>query len=214
MFYTVQGIIRERARRYSDEELIERLRQLYQKHGFLSGMIINETADMPSAAVYAHRFESLIRAYQMVGYTPDRDYRYLEINRYLRQLHPQVIAQAESEIAAIGGAVVRDPATDILLVNDEFTVSLVLARSHTYETGSHRWKIRFDTSLNPDITVAIRLDYANQGILDYYLLPKLDFGQPRLNLADQNAIEFDCYRFDNLTYLYGMAARSRVRRAA
>jgi DNA invertase Pin-like site-specific DNA recombinase len=214
MFYTVQGIIRERARRYSDEELIERLRQLYQKHGFLSGMIINETADMPSAAVYAHRFESLIRAYQMVGYTPDRDYRYLEINRYLRQLHPQVIAQAESEIAAIGGAVVRDPATDILLVNDEFTVSLVLARSHTYETGSHRWKIRFDTSLNPDITVAIRLDYANQGILDYYLLPKLDFGQPRLNLADQNAIEFDCYRFDNLSYLYGMAARSRVRRAA
>ena len=57
MFYTVQGIIRERARRYTDEELIERLRQLYQKHGFLSGMIINETADMPSAAVYAHRFD-------------------------------------------------------------------------------------------------------------------------------------------------------------
>jgi hypothetical protein len=36
MFYTVQGIMRERARRYTDEELIERLRELYQKHGYLS----------------------------------------------------------------------------------------------------------------------------------------------------------------------------------
>ena len=214
MFYTAQGIIRERARRYTNEELIERLRQLYQKHGFLSGLIINETDDMPSAAVYAHRFESLIRAYEMVGYTPDRDYRYLEINRFLRQLHPTVVAKAEAEIAAIGGHVVHDPATDILRVNDEFTVSLVLARSHTFDTGSHRWKIRFDTGLNPDITVAIRLDYANQDILDYYLLPRLDFGQPRLNLADQNAIEFDCYRFETLEYLYGMAARAKVRRVA
>jgi DNA invertase Pin-like site-specific DNA recombinase len=68
MFYTVQGIMRERARRYTDEELIERLRDLYQKHGYLSGLIINETESMPSAAVYAHRFDSLIRAYKMVGY--------------------------------------------------------------------------------------------------------------------------------------------------
>ena len=33
MFYTAQGIMRERARRYTDEELIERLRELYRKHG-------------------------------------------------------------------------------------------------------------------------------------------------------------------------------------
>jgi hypothetical protein len=55
---------------------------------------------MPSAAVYAHRFESLIRAYKMVGYTPDRDYRYLEVNHLLRQLHPKIVAEAEIEIAA------------------------------------------------------------------------------------------------------------------
>jgi hypothetical protein len=94
---------------YTDEELIERLRDLYQKHGYLSGLIINETESMPSAAVYAHRFDSLIRAYKMVGYTPDRDYRYLEVNRLLRQLHPQVVAQAEIEIGRIGGSVFRDP---------------------------------------------------------------------------------------------------------
>ena len=214
MFYTAQGIMRERARRYTDEELIERLRELYQKHGYLSGLIINETEGMPSAAIYAHRFDSLIRAYQRVGYTPDRDYRYLEINRILRQMHPRVIAEAVAEIAAVGGAVVRDPATDLLRVNDEFSVSLILSRCHTYDSGSHRWKVRFDTSLRPDITVAIRLDPDNQEPLDYYLLPRLDFGLTRINLAEQNAIEFESYRFDTLDYLYGMAGRTRLRRAA
>ncbi|MDM8007121.1 MAG: hypothetical protein QUV05_13365, partial [Phycisphaerae bacterium] len=156
--------IRVRARRYTDEELIERLRSLYQNRGILSGLIINETESMPSASVYVHRFGSLIRAYQMVGFTPDRDYRYLEVNRFLRQLHPEIVAQTEARIADIGGSVVRDPATDILRVNDEFSVSLVLARCQTHDNGSHRWKVRFDTSLCPDITVAVRLDHANQAV--------------------------------------------------
>ena len=118
---------------------------------------------MPSASVYVHRFGSLIRAYQMVGFTPDRDYRYLEVNRFLRQLHPEIVAQSEARIAAIGGTVIRDPATDILRGNDEFSVSLVLARCQTHDSGSHRWKVRFDTSLCPDVTVAVRLDHANGG---------------------------------------------------
>jgi len=62
--------------------------------------------------------------------------------------------------------------------------------------------------------VAIRLDPDNQGLMDYYLLPKLDFGQPKIQLAEQNAIEFDSYRFETLDYLYGMAGRTRIRRAA
>ena len=214
LFYTAQGIMRARARRYTDEELIERLRSLYENRGILSGLIIDETEGMPSASVYVHRFGSLIRAYQMVGFTPDRDYRYLEVNRFLRQLHPEIVARTEAEIGAIGGSVVRDPATDLLRVNDEFSVSLVLARCQTNESGSHRWKVRFDTSLSPDVTVAVRLDHANRSPLDYYLLPRLDFGQPGINLADRNAIEFESYRFETLDYLYGMGARARLRRAA
>ncbi|GAC1376212.1 MAG: hypothetical protein NVS3B3_14760 [Aquirhabdus sp.] len=85
VFYTAQGIIRARSYRYSNDELIERLRNLYQKRGFLSGLIINETDDMPSTSIYAHRFGSLIRAYQIVGFTPDRDYQYLETNKILRR---------------------------------------------------------------------------------------------------------------------------------
>ena len=214
VFYTAQGIIRARARRYTDEELIERLRSLYQSRGFLSGLIINEAENMPSTAIYAHRFGSLVRAYEMVGFTPDRDYRYLETNKFLRRFHPEIVIETERKIASLGGSVRRDSATDLLQVTGEFNLSLVLARCQVSGSGRYRWKIRFDTSLAPDITVAVRLDQANQAVLDYYLLPRLDFGLPRISLAEHNPVEFESYRFDTLDYLYGMAEHTRIRRVA
>lgn len=214
LFYTAQGILRERAHRFSNDELIEKLRRLFEQRGYLSGLIIDEAEGMPSAAAYAHRFGGLIRAYQTVGFTPDRDYQYLGVNQFLRRLYPEIVGQTEQMIAEVGGAVVRDPATDLLTVNHEFTVSLVLSRCQMQGNERGRWKVRFDTSLAPDITVAVRLDKTNQAPLDYYLLPRLDFSQSRIHLADRNAIEFDSYRFDDLSYLYGMARRYRIRRAA
>ncbi|WP_227244281.1 recombinase family protein [Paraburkholderia caribensis] len=214
MFYTAQGIMRARARHYSNEDLIERLRNLYRSRGFLSGVVIDETEGMPSASVYAYRFGSLIRAYQTVGFTPGRDYRYIETNRFLRQLHPGIVAETEKRIAALGGSVTRDLATDMLTVNSEFTACIVLSRCQAHESGRNHWKVRFDTTLLPDITVAVRLDHSNETTLDYYLLPRLDFGQPRIHLADWNPVEFESYRFNTLDYLYGMAQRARLRRAA
>lgn len=214
VFYTAQGIIRARARRYTDEELLERLRGLYRNRGFLSGLVIDEAEGMPSSTVYAHRFGSLVRAYQLVGFTPDRDYRFLEINRALRRMHPEVVAQTERRIADLGGHVSRDPATEMLDVNREFTASIVLARCKSLDNGGRRWKVRFDTSLQPDITVAVRLDEANEQAVDYYLLPRLDLGAPRLSLFEHNPVELESYRFETLDYLYAMAERTRVRWAA
>lgn len=214
IFYTAQGIMRARARRYSEDELIERLRALYKSRGILSGLIIDETEGMPSSSVYTYRFGSLIRAYQVVGFTPARDYRYIEANRFLRKLHPDIVEDTEHRIADLGGSVERDLATDILAINGEFSVSIVLARCQTSLSGRNRWKVRFDTSLLPDVTVAVRLDQQNTAPMDYYLLPHLDFSRQRINLAERNPAEFESYRFDTLDYLYGMAARAKLRRAA
>lgn len=213
-FYTAQGIIRARSRRYSDEELIDRLRSLYQNRQALSGLIINSTDGMPSSSVYAHRFGSLVRAYKLVGFIPSRDFRYVEINRLLRRMHPAIVLQTEEKMAALGGRVRRDPLTDLLHVNEEFSISVVLARCRRRASGQLFWKMRFDTGLAPDLTVGVRLDANNQTALDYYLWPRLEFGNPRISLGEQNSVELESYRFDNLDYLYGMAARTRLRRAA
>lgn len=213
-FYTVQGMIRARTHRFTDEELIDKLRMLYRNRGYLSGLVIDETEGMPSSSAYIQRFGSLIRAYETVGFTPDRDYRYLEVNRYLRQMHPQIVNDTEKKINDIGGYTQRDNSTELITVNKEFSVSIVLARCQAFETGRLRWKVRFDTSLQPDITVAVRLNQDNSSALDYYLLPRLDFGSQGISLAERNGIEFESYRFEDLEYLYGMAERTRIRRAA
>src|SRR5207302_1574096 len=114
VFYTAQGVMRARSHTYTNEELIDRLRTLYRTRGFLSGLIIDETEGVPSTSVYSHRFGSLLRAYEMVGFTPDRNYRYLETNKFLRRFHPEIVNRAESQIASLGGSVRRDPATDLL----------------------------------------------------------------------------------------------------
>ncbi len=101
----------------------------------------------------------------------------------------------------------RDPVTDLLTINNEFTASLVVVRCHETNAGSLRWNIRFDTSLKPDITVAVRMDRPNRKPLDYYLLPGIDMTLPRLRLAENNGLSLDAYRFDTLTLLFEMAVQ-------
>ena len=214
VFFTAQGIVRARARRHSDDELLSRLRELHQARGYLSGILIDETEGMASSTIYAHRFGSLVRAYSLVGFTPDRDYRYLEINRFLRRLHPEIVQRTEAAMMSLGARIERDGATDLLRVNGEFTVSLILARCHEGPSGRRRWKLRLDTGLCPDITVAVRLNGENDGPLDYYLLPWMDLAGSHLSLGEANGVHLDGYRFDTLDPLYRLAEHLPIRRAA
>ena len=97
---------------------------------------------MPSSGAYQRRFGSLIRAYELVGFKSDRDYRHIEINRLLRQKHHRIVAQTIDAIEALGGGVIRNPTTDLLTVNGEFTASIVISRCQQTPAGSLRWKIR------------------------------------------------------------------------
>ncbi|MFH7804946.1 recombinase family protein [Acinetobacter sp. BSP-53] len=215
MFYTAQGIIRERSRKYSDDELLDLLKILYQKHGFLSGLIINESENTPTTGVYSNRFGSLLRAYELIGFKPERDYHYIEINRFLRKLHPEITQRVMSEMSKLNGAVIhRDPLNDLISINEEISISLVLTRSHQLSSGNYRWKVRFDTILNPDITVVVRLDYTNTAIKDYYLLPRLDFMCQKISIGEFNPVELESFRFENLNYLFGMAERVKWKHIA
>src|SRR5471030_2239639 len=91
LFDAAQAIIQNRSRRMSEDDMLDRLRVLYQARGHLSGLIIDEAPDLPSSSTYSARFGSLGRAYQLVGYTPERDFQYIEINRLLRALQPEII---------------------------------------------------------------------------------------------------------------------------
>jgi DNA invertase Pin-like site-specific DNA recombinase len=214
LFFTAQGIIKARSRRFSDSEMLDRLKYLYERQGQLSGMIIDEHDNLPSSACYRSRFGSLVRAYRLVGFTPSRDYRYLKINKALRLRHPKILADTKKSIEHVGGSIVQDPETDMLTINGEYSASIVVTRCKEMQSGRAAWHLRFDASLAPDITVVIRMDATNTGMLDYYLLPRIDVLSERLRFHQDNSIELDAYRFDNLDFFFSMARRAKFAEAA
>ncbi len=214
LFFSAQGIILERSRKFTNEEMLEKLKGILQRHGRISGILIDESEDMPSSAAFRHRFGSLVAAYTLIGYSPQIDYGFIEVNRRLRRQHPTIVAEVIAQIEAIGGRVVRHEETDLLVVNREFRTSIVLCRHQETMRGSSRWVIRLDESLRPDITIAVRMDTANEGIQDYYLLPAIDMTWENLRLAEDNGVYLDAYRFQTLDFFFHLAARTTIQQVA
>jgi DNA invertase Pin-like site-specific DNA recombinase len=213
-FSAAQAIILERHKRISDAELLDHLRDLAHRHGRLSGLLIDETEGMPSSSAYRNRFGSLARAYQLVAYLPERDFAFVEINRRLRRLHPQIVEEVIRSLEGNGGTVARDDGTELLLVNGMLSISVVIARCKTTPADALRWTVRFDAELSPDLTVVVRMDALNQEPLDYYVLPSLDVHETRLRFREDNGIFLDGYRYESLEYFFGIAQTVRAGIAA
>lgn len=209
-FFTAQGIIQERDRRISDDEMVAQLRSLLEKHQTVSGHLIDACERMPSSSAYRSRFGSLVRAYRLAGYVPSRDYEYLAINQNLRGLYPSLVEDVVRRLHSAGASVSRDSATDLLLINGEYSAAMVLSRCRRTTAGSLRWLIRINSKIAPDITILVRMDPANQTASDYYLLPIMDLETPRLLLCESNGCHLDTYQFESLEYFAELAARSPI----
>jgi DNA invertase Pin-like site-specific DNA recombinase len=214
LFEAAQAIIRQRCARLSDAEMLDQLSKILARNGCLSGLIIDEADGCPSSSSFRSRFGSLLRAYTLVGFTPDHDYRYLETNRRLRAQYPTVFDQVIAGVAEAGGVAERDPVTDLLTINREFTTSVVIVRCFSTAAGTRRWKLRLDSRLRPDLTVVVRMDANNEQAQDYYVLPRLDLRQAVLRLAEFNGLSLDAFCFPDLSAFYALCGRRSFREAA
>jgi hypothetical protein len=213
VFDAAQAIIRARSIKLSDEEMLSALQALLERQGTISGIVIDETEGMPSSSAYRSRFGSLLRAYQLVGYRPHRDYDYVEINRSLREMYPEVVGGVVESLRRCGSSVDLDD-LELLRVNSEFSVSVVVARCTQTQAGSYRWHIRFDVGLLPDITIVVRMSANNRDPLDFYLLPSIDLKSDKLRLAEDNGLGIDAYRFDDLEEFYELVRPTPIKEAA
>lgn len=213
-FCKARDIIAARSARLSDEAMLDKLATVLAHHGYLTGLIIDGSEDCPSSSSYAGRFGTLLRAYALVGFIPDHDYRYLEINRALRRLFPDVLATIVAGLQSAGGTVSRHSGTDLLTINSEFTASVLISRCFQTSAGTLRWKVRLDAALKPDVTVVVRMDAENATPYDYYLLPLLDMHEAVLRLFDSNGLSLDAYRCESLERFYAMASRTSLSEVA
>ena len=113
-----------------------------------------------------------------------------------------------------GAKVRRAEGTGLFDVNGEFSLSIVIARCKEAPTGALRWQLRFDTGLNPDITIAVRMDARNRQPLDFYVFPSIDRSRTQIRLAEDNGLSLDAYRFETLDILHELAVPTRIREVA
>jgi DNA invertase Pin-like site-specific DNA recombinase len=69
-----------RPRGFSNEQMLDALRRLFEEHGYLSIRLINQAEGIPAYSVYVARFGGLKQAYAQVGYDCRR-YRLLMATR-------------------------------------------------------------------------------------------------------------------------------------
>ncbi|MDB5714341.1 MAG: site-specific recombinase, invertase Pin [Sphingomonadales bacterium] len=214
IFRRAQEIIAARSVRLSDEEVLDKLRAVLALKGSLTELIINQAKDCPSSKVFKYRFGSMLRAYALIGYSPNHDYRYIKVIPMLCTMHTIVMQEILHGLLASGSRVIQKPLTSMLLVNDEITVAVVIARCQVTSTRPARWQIRLDAVRKWDLTIVVRMDRNNQHPQDYYLLPHLDMHGSVLCMAQHNGLPLDAYRVDSLVSFYDLTTRSTWLKAA
>jgi len=213
-YFRVQKIIQARTINLTDLKMLELLRELLNRHGKLSAGLINNTEGMPWAKAYRARFGSLRGAYKLIGFTSKCNYVHLGLRPILHRIHSDHSEALFQRLREVGASVRKDQITGLFIVNEEFSIFLVIVRCEPTETGDRRWNLRFDTSLRPDITIVARLKQDNEDILDYYLFPSSDLIAKQLHLGPENGFSVDLYRFDDLRFLISMAERTPIERTA
>ncbi|EEZ3152088.1 recombinase family protein [Escherichia coli] len=206
-----QEIIQLRSVHLTNEELLEKLKQKLESNGKLSGFIIDEDDTGPSSSVYRTRFGGLLRAYTLIGYKPEHDYSYIQINEALRSFYSGIIEDFKGEILKSNCYIDEYKYAPMLYINDEFLISVLITKCTHMKSGKLRWKVRFDNSQKADITIVIRMDSQNISPLDFYIIPKIENEYSKMWMTETNNIRLDLYRFDNMDKLLQIITRMKVR---
>jgi DNA invertase Pin-like site-specific DNA recombinase len=133
VFEAAQGILgrrqqftcRGRRKGFTDQQMLNALRELLGRHGYLSVALIERNASVPSTILYTKRFGGLKQAYKLIGYTQSRWFRgltptgrprglsdgeMLEALRHLRETHGHLTRQiicASKRVPSISAYLLR-----------------------------------------------------------------------------------------------------------
>jgi DNA invertase Pin-like site-specific DNA recombinase len=206
-FAKAESLAASRSRPCTDEELLEHLREVLNKHGKITADLIDADPNMPCVQVYLKRFGSLPKAYRKIGYEPG-GFSYARTFRELQPLRSSFVERIMTELRNHGVSAFQTAQTRLIHVNQRIFVRALMARCKPLGQ-SFGWVLRLATPAAPDFTVIARLAADNRTVLDYFCLPHHDLGTCRqLTVRTNTPCEFDGYRHDTLGFLLKLAVLS------
>jgi DNA invertase Pin-like site-specific DNA recombinase len=209
-FLAVQTILDARNHHWTDDEMLDRLRDLLKVTGTLSNRIIDKAKYIPRSQCYARRFGGLNRAYALIGWSPERDNNWVEAHRIVRAHRSLLIDSIKQELTKCGASLTVSNRSSQITINNAFTVLIRVARCYQKAYGLS-WRIRVDHSRNHDVVLVARLNLGDDSIMDYYVLPAQEIPVRRLRVRQSNA-DLDVYRFDNLDLFFSLCNTRLINR--
>lgn len=201
LFARAQEMLRTRRLQLTDQEAIDRLAALGREKGHLTVAIIAAADDILSAESYRRRFGSLVAAYELAGYQPAPRQRLGETADKYRALLAQLAAKIVGQVNRLGGRAKVDP-DGLLCLNDDCRISLGSARAVSYVSDRVRWRVRTNRKAKSDLSLIVRMDASNTGIVAYYLLPTADLAGTKVKvLRLSNPVFAQACRYDGFEAL-------------
>jgi DNA invertase Pin-like site-specific DNA recombinase len=169
----------------TDEQLLERLRQLLREHGKLSERLLKATPDMPCGHVYSKRFGGLAEAYRRVGYKPYRNLSWVARDQPLVEIR-----------------------REFLSINENLNVGLSITRCRQLKRIKS-WRFQLSSPFKPDVTVFARLAPGNETILDYCCVPRSKTNHAQITVSSLTPLTRDIELFADLAFLKDFAEWGR-----
>lgn len=161
--------------RLTDEQLLERLRQIHKTHGRLSGDIIEKSRTCPGLSTYNKRFGGLLSVYARLGYdAPERSAEITTRQRILllrRSLIKNIVETFSDEIEEVRKnrrfrSLLRYRKTGLL-------ISVMVAKCCPTKLGNS-WMVPAPMSERKRPAILALLNENNTSIKSLTVLPRLD----------------------------------------
>jgi hypothetical protein len=184
IFYRAQKIMErqeeERKRLYSREDMIEKLKDLYQIYGVIRAKQIAARKEMLSVHAYTREFSSLDMAYQnMFG-----DILQKANNKVIKDLRCQVEDLEEYD--------------DYVVLNGCFSILIQPSLPVPYGYGAY-WSFRPDQRVEIDMTLGVPLSNSNRhDILGYMFFPRLLVSSQNVKIFSNSQGNLDLYGYRDL----------------
>lgn len=205
LFQAAQKQLKENARFYTNNDLLDILSAVWCRERTLSKSVIEASPNAPSLNTYRKHFGSLASAYRRIGFNR----AYIANRSTNLDLRKAICEEITKKVRQLGGAVRALPGCQ-LRVNEELRVTVVVGRS-TSSRGHNNWRFGYRSKAKPDILIVARIAAGDSCVMDYFVLPFIFL--PRgswLTVSGVNYLRLESFRLNSLEPFYDLCARTSL----
>lgn len=193
---------RRRRKHWTDDEMLDGLRQILVTHGRVDADLIDASA-LPCAKTYAERFHGLVAAFAAAGVSGSQFSRRTLTGFHLRCVTRDTLIEVE-RCATHAGANFECLSPRTYRLNG--VVVRVLCTRCRYERSHPCWKVTLRHDLAVDFIIWVRMDEANEYVAGVYLLPVAAFPDHKFIWpSTRTLLRYEQFRSQSIKAMFGSA---------